>query len=249
MTKISKDGGSVLLVGGSSDLGVELARALAGEEMTIIAHHHSSLGKLKQLSEHPGLRLAPVQADLADAGQVRRFIDRVAKDHGTPEAIVHFAAPKAREIYFKDSTWEDFEAEMRIQVRSITMILREFLPKMAARKSGKVVFVLTSYTLGVPPLAQSHYLTAKYALLGLMRSLAAEYSRHGLSINAVSPSMMQTAFLHNLEPRMVEIIGSQSPRGRNATPQDVVPAIQFLLSPGADYITGANLPIAGGTTF
>jgi 3-oxoacyl-[acyl-carrier protein] reductase len=91
--------------------------------------------------------------------------------------------------------------------------------------------------------------TAKYALLGLARSLAAEYSSYRININSVSPSMVETAFLQNIPERMVELTAAQSPWQRNATPKDVASVIRFLLSSEADYLTGANIPVSGGTAF
>ncbi len=120
---------------------------------------------------------------------------------------------------------------------------------MAQKKKGKIVFVLSSCTFNIPPGALSHYVTAKFALLGLARSLAAEYGPKHININSVSPSMVETAFLQNIPERMVEIAAAQSPWQRNATPQDVAGVIRFLLSSDADYITGANIPVSGGTAF
>jgi len=123
------------------------------------------------------------------------------------------------------------------------------LPDMAAAGRGKVVFVLSSVTEGVPAVGLSSYVTVKHSLLGLMRSLAAEYAGKRINVNAVSPSMTETAFLSEVPERFVEIVSQQSPWRRNATPQDVAGAIHFLLSPEADYVTGVNLLVTGGSVF
>jgi len=89
---------------------------------------------------------------------------------------------------FKDATWHTFQREMDIELRSIVMVLSRFLPLMAKDGVGKIVFILSSVCSGVPPKALAHYTTTKYALLGLMKALAAEYADKHISINAVSPS-------------------------------------------------------------
>jgi 3-oxoacyl-[acyl-carrier protein] reductase len=120
---------------------------------------------------------------------------------------------------------------------------------MAKDGFGKIVFMLSSVCYGVPPKTLAHYTTTKYALLGLMKALAAEYADKHISINAVSPSMMDTSFLSELPAKLIEISAAAHPLKRNASTREVAPIIKFLLSRDADYITGANIPIAGGSVF
>lgn len=241
---------TILIVGGSSDIGLELMRRLAPERPLILAHYQRSLGKLGEIqSALAGTTIAPLQADLADPAAVDGLIAAVRENHPLPDKIVHLAAPKLEYVRFQDATWDQFELELNVQLRSLMRITQAFLPEMARRKRGKVVVALSSVTVGAPPAAMAHYVTAKFALWGLVRALASEYSSRRLNINAVSPSMVETAFLEKLPERMVEIAAAQHPRGRNATPSDVAAAVRFLLSPEADYITGINLPISGGAAF
>jgi 3-oxoacyl-[acyl-carrier protein] reductase len=245
---MTKNKETILLIGGSSDLGREIARQYRGEDVTLLVHYSKSLDKVKALqAELSSLKIVPLKADLSKTDDVMDLIAQVGK-HGTPDKIVHMAAPKSRSIYFRKSSWADFSQDLDVQLRSAVMILREFLPLMANREKGKVVFVLSSFVLGAPPQATAHYTATKHALLGLMQVLAAEYVKQHVLINAVSPSMMQTAFLDNLDKRLIEIAGGQAPLGRLALPTDVAPLVKFLLSPQADYIVGANIPVAGGTS-
>jgi 3-oxoacyl-[acyl-carrier protein] reductase len=241
---------SILITGASSDIGRELIRQLACQDGVVLAHYRESSAKLDALrASTPRLSLVPMQADFSRDEEVRRLVAMIQKDYPPPEKIVHLAAPRVEYHRFKESSWEFFEMDLTVQLRSIICILQAFLPSMAQKKKGKIVFVLSSYTLNIPPGALSHYITAKFALLGLARSLAAEYSSKRININSVSPSMVETAFLQNIPERMVEIAAEQAPWQRNATPQDVAGVIRFLLSDEADYITGANIPVSGGTVF
>jgi len=241
---------TVLLVGASSGIGAEIIRRLAPDNPLILAHYNRSLANLEQLRQSlPGLEIAPIQADLAREDEVERFVATVRGEYPLPDKVVHLAAPKLEYIRFKDMRWDFFQRELDLQLRSLMAILQAFLPAMAQRKRGKVVVVLSSVTLNVPPGAMAHYVTAKYAQWGLVRALASEYSAKRLNINAVSPSMVETAFLEKLPDRMVEITAASSPFQRNATPHDVAAAVRFLLSTDADYLTGVNLPISGGSVF
>jgi 3-oxoacyl-[acyl-carrier protein] reductase len=137
---------------------------------------------------------------------------------------------------------------MDVQVRSAVLLLRRFLPKMAKLPRARVVFVLSSVTRGMPPKFVSMYAVVKHAQLGLMKALASEYAATGLTVNAVSPSMVTTRYLDQLPEVAVQMAAAASPRGRNATPEEVVGAIAFLLSAEADYINGAEIPVTAGST-
>ncbi|MDB4224866.1 SDR family oxidoreductase [Granulosicoccus sp.] len=109
--------------------------------------------------------------------------------------------------------------------------------------------MLTSCTIGVPPNYLSHYVCAKYAVLGLMKALAAEYASKNIQINSVAPSMVETGYLKALDERVVQMNAESHPLKRNAVPDDIVPMIAFLLSSGSNYMNGVNIPVAGGQVF
>jgi 3-oxoacyl-[acyl-carrier protein] reductase len=230
----------LLLTGGSSDLALAFLRALPMGPQRVLVHYRKSLDKIEALkAERPDLDVVALKADLSSADGVAALIAAARAAGASPDRIVHFAAPKARSLYFRHAGWEDFERELDVQLRSIVLILREFLPEMSKRGKGRVVFVLSSYTLEAPPQGMSPYVTAKHALLGLMKALSVEYARHGVTVNAISPALMKTAFLEELPPRMVELFSSEA----RLTPGDVAPVLLSLLSDESAATTGANVPI------
>ena len=92
----------------------------------------------------------------------------------------------------------------------------------------------------------SRYVTVKYALLGLMKSMAMEYADKGVSVNGISPNMMETQFLEQIDERIVEMNRENSSMKRNVKVEETVAVIQFLLSEGAGYMNGVNLNLSGG---
>jgi 3-oxoacyl-[acyl-carrier protein] reductase len=90
------------------------------------------------------------------------------------------------------------------------------------------------------------YTTAKYALLGLMKCLAAEYADKGITVNGVSPSMIETNFVSGLPELSRQLNAAQSPMKRNLSVDDVTPMLEYLLSDSADMVTGQNFAIMGG---
>jgi 3-oxoacyl-[acyl-carrier protein] reductase len=158
---------SVLFTGASSDIGCELIRQLAAQDTLILAHHNQSVSKLDLLRDcAPNLRLVPIQADFSRDEDVQRLISTIQNEYTTPDKIVHLAAPRLEYHRFSESSWEFFQNDLNVQLRSIIRILQAFLPAMAKKKKGKIVFVLSSCTLNIPPGAMSNYVTAKFALLG-----------------------------------------------------------------------------------
>ncbi|MCP4644406.1 MAG: SDR family oxidoreductase [bacterium] len=242
--------GICLILGASSDIGNAVIRAIDSNRLCIVAQYNEGLEKLERLrGDLRSSVLDPVRADLSRTDDVEALIAHVRSRYGHPTHVVHLAAPRPAPLSFRRTAWEDFQMQWDVQVRAATIVLKAFLPTMARDGIGKVVFVLTSYTVAKPPAGVSPYITAKYALLGLAKSLAAEYAPKGICINAVSPSMVETAFLENLPPMVVQTSADESPLKRNASPDDVAGVVAFLLSAAADYVTGTNIPVTGGSVF
>ncbi len=239
----------VLITGASSDLGQDLARSLlrASTEAHILAHSFQGGSRIDALaSEFPG-RVIALKADLTSRDDAAALARTILAEHGVPSAFVHLPALRLKLERFTKFDWDFFERDLNIQVGSAIAMLQVLMPKMVKLPRGRVVFMLTSAVHGVPPKFSSGYTIAKYAELGLMRALAAEYATSPVRVNAVSPSMVETQFLSEMNELAVQGAASSNPLGRNATPADVTGAIQFLLSPAADYISGTVLPIAAGT--
>ncbi len=236
----------VFITGASSDVGLELIKELSATAK-VIAHYRDKKFLNNEIASSENI--ISLRADLSEEKQVVNMLDQIELNYGIPDKIVHLASPKINNIRFKDMQWQDIQHEMNVSFKSIFLILNRFLPLMAKKKQGKVLFMLSSYTINIPPKAISHYVSIKYSLLGLMKALASEYCDKNLQINAVSPSMIDTKFLENLNEKLIEMTAYNHPLKRNALVEDVVPLILFLLSDKSDFINGVNIPISGGSVF
>ncbi|MFV5694907.1 SDR family NAD(P)-dependent oxidoreductase [Flavobacterium sp. LB3P122] len=238
----------IFITGASSDIGEALIKSLT-EECVIIAHYNSNNKRLLQLQKETKNKIFPIQADFSYNESIIKMLDTIESEIGVPNKIIHLAAPKFENLRFKDVNWNNFQNEINVSLGSITLILNRFLPKMALQKRGRVVTILSSVVLGVPPKALTQYTTVKYALLGLMRALASEYADKKITVNCISPSMVETQFLSHINERIVELAAEAHPLKRNATVLDVIPSIMMLMSDDAAYINGVNIPITGGSNF
>ena len=124
---------------------------------------------------------------------------------------------------FKAFDQTRFDRDLEIQVHSAVRLCRAVLPAMAKARFGRVLFIQTSYTIGCPPKNTTAYVMAKSAIGGLVKSLAVEYARFGVTVNCVAPSMMETNFLKDTPDLIVQAAAEENPMGRNATPADVYP--------------------------
>lgn len=237
---------NLLVLGASSDLALAVLKRVAGEFDTVFAHYHRSADKLEELRRSAG-NVELFQADFTNEEETAELMERVAGTGVTVTHILHCPSARIEYKHFKKLTWEDYAVMLNTQVRSFFYAARAFAPAMAKRRYGKFVTVLSSAVAGTPPTFLNAYVTAKYALLGCVKSLAAEYADKNVQFNAVSPSMMDTKFLENVSHLVVDRESAEHPLGRNASVEDIAPVIEFLLSPKSDFLTGQNLLASGGS--
>lgn len=241
------------ITGASSEVGIAFIRSLEeklkknGEKAMVIAHyatHDDALLALKK--ELSAVTLMPQQADLSQPEEVKNLIARVAEICECPDCILHLPAAKLSYNRIRQLDWQNVLRDMEIQVHSLGEIGKYFLPKMGKRGKGKVAVMLTACTVGMPPKFMSQYVLVKYALLGLMKSMAVEFADKGVNVNGISPNMMETKFLDNIDGKIIEMNREASTMKRNVRVEEVLPAIHLLLSEGSDYMNGVNLNLTGG---
>ena len=226
-----------LITGATSDVGralIERLLADAPADTTVLAQGCGDLEKLADLcARFPG-QVRPFDVDLSDRAKVDTFVQVLASSAPAPTHFIHLPALPVVNAKFKAFDQTRFDRDLEIQVHSAVRLCR-------------ALFIQTSYTIGCPPKNTAAYVMAKSAIGGLVKSLAVEYARFGITVNCVAPSMMETNFLKDTPDLIVQAAAEENPMGRNATPADVVPAMAFLLSDEARFITGVTLPVTGGS--
>ena len=237
-----------LISGATSDVGRALIRRLldTDPDTLVLAQGCGDVEKLAPLCQARPGRIRPFDVDLSDPYKVDTFC-QVLATQPAPTHFVHLPALPVVNARFKNFDETRFAKDWEIQVHSAVKLCKAVLPAMTRQKFGRILFIQTSYTLGAPPKNTAAYVMAKGALGQLCKSLAVEYARHGITVNCVAPSMMETNFLKDTPDLIVQAAAADNPMGRNATPDDVVPAMAFLLSEEARFITGVTLPVTGGS--
>lgn len=236
----------ILVTGASSETGMALIRKIGNRYEHVIGHYHTSGKKMKALADELGDKMISVQADFAEPDSVRAMTAEIRQRKLAVDHIVHLAAPKFHIQKFAKEHVDAIRREYTASAESAMIILQEFLKDMSRQKYGKVVFMLSLNVVRNPAKYQLSYTVSKYALLGLMKSIAAEYAERGITCNAVSPDMMETGFLCEIPELIVKKNAASSPYGRNLHVDEVIPAFEYLLSDGADKVTGVNISVNGG---
>lgn len=239
-----------LILGASSDLGIELIKNIIksgdAENIRMIAHYFSSGAEIQNIKDNnPDFRIDMLNANLGDLEDTRKFIEQLKALECRPDYILNFCAYAYRFNRLSELDIKRMNFDMTIQVYSFALICQAFLPVMAESGFGKIVVMLSAATKNNPPKNTTEYTTVKYALLGLIKSIAADYGEYGININAVSPGMIETKFIKNIGRKVKEFTAEKNPRHRNLQVSDVVPAIMFLLSDESQFMNGTNINLSG----
>ncbi|MBQ9480430.1 MAG: SDR family oxidoreductase [Selenomonadaceae bacterium] len=243
-------GNNFLLLGASSEVCVEFIRKHDwNADDRVVAQFNRNDSALIELKKNIPADMIIRQADFSSLDSTNAFVDFINERDFVPTHVLHAPAVPIDNKRFTEIDWADFDAQLNVQCRSFVLIMQSIIKKMAKAKRGKIIVTLSSYSIGVPPKFLSSYITAKYALMGLAKSLAVEYAPKNIQVNMISPSMMQTKFLEHVHPSIVEKSALDNPSKRNATAADAANLIEFLFSDESNFINGANIPIAGGEVF
>lgn len=220
----------VLILGATGGIGSAVADLLEASGATVCRHGRS--GKYA--------------ADLKNDEDTNILVTKVLADYKRVDIMVNAVSHPVKINSFDKKTWSDFEDHFQVQLKGGFKVIQKLLPGMKVNKAGRIINILTSYTIGQPPSGLSDYITAKYALLGLTKSLAKELGRYNITVNAVSPSLIKSSFAGDVPEKLFDLVAAQTPLGRLATAEDVAGAVLFLASSEAAYITGQNIVVAGG---
>ena len=193
--------------------------------------------------EAAGARCLALRADLGEDAEARSLVARVESAWGRLDAVVHGAGPY-HDGPLLEETPERWRETFRQNLDPLLFLAQAAAPGMRARRWGRILGLglATADRLAAQPNVTAYYL-AKSSLLGLVRSLAKVLAPHGITVNAVSPGILETEGYPRPD---LETLLRRIPAGHLGQVDDVVAAARFLLSEEADYVTGANIHVSGG---
>jgi NAD(P)-dependent dehydrogenase (short-subunit alcohol dehydrogenase family) len=187
-----------------------------------------------------------INADLSQSTQIKVAVEQTLAAYGTPYCVINNASiyPRASVIDMEPETWE---RTLKINITAPFLILRAFGPRMIANKRGVVINIASGRGLEGAPNG-ANYACSKAALLSLTKSLALEWAKHNIRVNAIIPGVSLTPQpLENTTPEELLARGKNSiPLGRVGYPDDMAGLAAFLASADAAYMTGQGVAMNGG---
>lgn len=244
------DGKVAVVTGAGRGLGRVAARALAeaGADVALVARSAGELAETARVVEALGRRSLVLPTDVADEQAVEEAAAAVLEVYGRVDVLVNNAgiAPVASVLELDTDTLADV---LRVNVGGAFLCARAFGAHMVAARSGRVINVASiSGTIGEPHL--SAYAASKGALLSFTRSLAIEWARHGVTVNALAPGYFRTDMNRAAidDPTVAPKLLRHIPLGRFGDPDELGPTFVYLASPASAFMTGAALVIDGGQT-
>ncbi len=239
-----------VVTGASGDLGRVMARTLARCGADMVLHYHSHrepVEKLRGEIEAIGRRALVVQADISKRDDVFAISDLVKNELGSADILVNNAVAQYEWKSVLEQSEEDYESQFRSCVMQNVLMAQAFVPGMIERKrGGRIIGINTECALQCAP-SQSAYVAGKRGMDGVLRVLAREVGQHGITVNQVAPGWTISDRDRAKGSERNADYEKNVPLRRRGTDQEIANAVAFFASDLAAFVTGAFLPVSGGT--
>jgi NAD(P)-dependent dehydrogenase (short-subunit alcohol dehydrogenase family) len=240
-------GKKALVTGSSRGIGrsIALALASAGADVAISCNTGgASAEEVCQAIRGMGRKAQYYAHNVALEAEVEALCVEVARDFGAVDVLVNNAGI-TRDRSFKKLTREAWDEVITTDLTSVFLVTKQIIDSMADRGWGRVIN-MSSIVGEIGNFGQANYAAAKAGLIGLTKTLAREYARKGVTVNAVAPGFIRTRMTEGIPEKAMEAVIAMTPVGRMGDPVDIAAGVLFLASPSAGFITGAVLDINGG---
>ena len=236
-------GRTALVTGATGTIGATIARSLHGQGATV-AISGTRREVLDQLAAELGERVHVLLANLADAAETEALVPRAEETMGQLDILVANAGI-TRDNLLVQLRDEDWEQVIAINLSATFRLARAALRGMMRRRFGRVIAITSVVgTTGNP--GQANYVAAKAGIAGMIKAMAQEYAKRGVTANCVAPGFIVTPMTDKLNDKQRETIVAKIPASRAGTPAEVAAAVVFLASNEAGYVTGQTLHVNGG---
>lgn len=244
------DGKVAIVTGAATGLGQAIAAALArqGASLAVTDKEGCSLAETRKMLESLGGKVATATIDVRDMAQIKSGVDAVISKFGRVDILVNNAGINrpAPGLEVTESEWDD---HYNVNVKGGFFMAQAVAPRMIEQKWGRIIFISSqSGLIGIP--GQPIYCSTKGAVIQLVRTLGVEWAKHGITVNSVAPTFVETNLTRKRlqNPEFLKFVLGKIPAGKLAMPQDIAAAVAYLASEEAGMVNCDTLSVDGGWT-
>jgi len=237
---------TALITGGTKGIGREISRRFTGQGIKVYMNYSSDTMAAEAAGNELGSLSETIQADVSDQGQVNRMIEHIIEKEGRIDILVNNAGiiRDGLLMLMPDRNWHKV---IETNLNSVYYCSKAVLRTMIGQRWGRIINIISPSAL-MGRAGQTNYAASKGGILSFTRSLAREVARYGITVNAVSPGVIETELTKEMDEKIKREFISMIPAGRFGRPEEVANAAAFLASDEAAYITGEYISVDGGLT-
>lgn len=251
--RLSMKDKNVLITGGARGIGFAIAKAVAqlGGNVAVIDYQEKPIQEFSSLKDRYGIDTFYTQADVTQKQSLDAAFEKAVKAQGAFHGCVP-AAGIALDKPIRDTTWDEAKRVLDVNVMGTFWTTKLTADHMREHRAGGSIVMIASIAaqgFKVPNQELSIYNMSKAAVKGLAGPLAVELSGDGIRVNTISPGVILSPMTKALEqenPQLLKMFEQSIPLKRLGVPQDLTPAVTYLLSDASSYTTGADFLITGG---
>lgn len=239
---------NVLVTGATGGIGKAIAESFAKEGYNVALHTCTkpdvAKAEAERMTKEYGVRAVAVVADVSKQTEVKEMFDRLTEGFGTIDVLVNNAGVSSV-MMLCDTTDEEWDRVVDINLKGAFLCSKEAMKNMVHNKWGRIINI-SSVWGNVGASCEVAYSASKAGLSGFTKALAKELAPSGVTVNAVSPGLIDTEMNSHLSESDIMELCDEIPVGRMGNPCEVAHAVLFLADEKSSYITAQNITVDGG---
>ncbi len=246
-------GKNIIVTGGTSGIGATAAKLLAMNGANVVISGRSDKKGAEVVEEINALggNCKFIQCDVKNKSDVDKLVNMSIESLGSIDCLFNNAGIDGEINMFADSSEENWDDVMDTNIKGVWYCMKSVIGHMLTNGKGNILNMSSTSGLVGNGFGMSAYAASKFAVIGLTKSVALEYAKQNIRVNAICPAFVETPMVSQIcteNPKLKRRFEACQPIGRMAKPEEIGNAIVYLLSDESSFITGTSFVIDGGLT-